>query len=93
LNFLEKSTHPEIAYAVHQCAQFVEAPTKLHGEAVKHIGRYLLKTRDKGIILKPTKSSFDCWAHLIVGLMLHMLENGVNMELRQKQILLLPNLE
>jgi hypothetical protein len=61
LNFLEKSTRPEIAYAVHQCARFVEAPTKLHGEAVKHIGRYLLKTRDKGIILRPNKSSFDCW--------------------------------
>ncbi len=38
LNYLEKSTHLEIAYAVHQCARFVEAPTKLHGEAVKHIG-------------------------------------------------------
>ncbi len=61
LNFLEKSTRPEIAYAVHQCARFVEAPTKLHGEAVKHIGRYLLKTRDKGIILNPSKNSFDCW--------------------------------
>jgi hypothetical protein len=39
----------------------MEAPTKLHGEAVKHIGHYLLSTRDKGIILKPSKASFDCW--------------------------------
>jgi hypothetical protein len=61
LNFLEKSTRPEIAYAVHQCARFVERPTKLHGEAVKHIGRYLLAHPDKGIILRPNQSTFDCW--------------------------------
>jgi hypothetical protein len=51
LNFLEKSTRPEIAYAVHQCARFVERPTKLHGEAVKCIGRYLLAHPDRGITL------------------------------------------
>jgi hypothetical protein len=51
----------EIAYAVHQCARFVENPTKLHGEAVKHIGRYLLSNPNQGIILNPTKESFDCW--------------------------------
>jgi hypothetical protein len=62
LNFLEKSTRPEFAYAVHQCARFVENPTKLHGEAVKRIGRYLLNSPDKGIILKPSSTeSFDCW--------------------------------
>jgi hypothetical protein len=26
LNFLEKSTRPEIAYAVHQCARFASNP-------------------------------------------------------------------
>jgi hypothetical protein len=61
LNYLEKSTRPEIAYAVHQCARFVENPTQLHGAAVKYIGRYLLSTRDKGIILKPSTAFFDCW--------------------------------
>ena len=61
LNFLEKSTRPEIAYAVHQCARFVERPTKLHGEAVKRIGRYLLAHPNKGIILRPNQSTFDCW--------------------------------
>jgi len=62
LNFLEKSTRPDIAYAVHQCARFVENPTDLHAEAVKHIGHYLLGTADKGLILRPTKESttFDC---------------------------------
>jgi hypothetical protein len=61
LNYLEKSTRPELAYAVHQCARFCSAPKRSHGEAVKRIGRYLLGTKDKGLILKPTKESFDCW--------------------------------
>jgi hypothetical protein len=61
LNFLEKSTRPELAYAVHQCARFCQNPKKSHGEAVKRIGRYLLATRDKGIILDPKECSFDCW--------------------------------
>ena len=41
LNFLEKSTRPEIAYAVHQCTRFCANPKKSHAEAVKQIGRYL----------------------------------------------------
>jgi hypothetical protein len=63
LNFLEKSTRPDIAYAVHQCARFVENPTELHAEAIKRIGRYILGTATKGLILRPTKdnASFDCW--------------------------------
>jgi hypothetical protein len=61
LNYLEKSTRPELAYAVHQCARFCSAPKCSHGEAVKRIGRYLLGTKDKGLILEPTKESFDCW--------------------------------
>jgi len=61
LNFLEKSTRPDIAYAVRQCARFVERPTKLHGEAVKRIGRYLLANPNEGIILRPNQSTFDCW--------------------------------
>ncbi len=40
LNFLEKSTRPEIAYAVHQCARFCSSPKQSHAEAVKRIGRY-----------------------------------------------------
>jgi hypothetical protein len=35
LNFLEKSTRPEIAYAVHQCVRFASNPRQLHTNAVK----------------------------------------------------------
>ena len=62
LNFLEKSTRPEIAYSVHQCARFSTNPKGSHSSAVKRIGRYLLGTKDDGIILKPDSSkSFDCY--------------------------------
>jgi hypothetical protein len=64
LNFLEKSTRPDIALAVHQCARYSSNPMKSHGEAVKRIGRYLKSTRDKGLYLKPlpgTATAFDCW--------------------------------
>jgi hypothetical protein len=38
LNYLEKSTRPEIAYAVHQCARYCNSPKASHGEAIKRIG-------------------------------------------------------
>jgi Reverse transcriptase (RNA-dependent DNA polymerase) len=44
LNFLEKSTRPDIAYAVHQCARFSSNPIYEHGKAIKQIGRYLMRT-------------------------------------------------
>jgi hypothetical protein len=58
LNFLEKSTRPEIAYAVHQCARFLSNPKKSHVNAIKYLCRYLMGTKDKGIILRadPSKS-------------------------------------
>jgi len=61
LNFLEKSTRLDLSYAVHQCARFAADPKQSHGAAVKRIGRYLVGTRDKGIILDPRAHSFDCW--------------------------------
>ena len=61
LNFLEKSTCPDIAYAVHQCARFSVDPKHSHADAVKHIGRYLKGTPHEGITLRPdTQQSFQC---------------------------------
>jgi hypothetical protein len=56
LNFLEKSTRPDLAYAVHQCARFSHDPKESHAQAIKQIGRYLMANRDKGIILTPNPS-------------------------------------
>ena len=62
LNFLEKSTHPDISYAVHQCARFCKHPKQSHGEAVQRLCRYLKATRDKGIVCNPAKDkSYECW--------------------------------
>ena len=56
LMYLARNTRPDIEYAVHQCARFQLNPNKLHENAVKRIGRYLLGTRTKGIIFKPDLS-------------------------------------
>jgi len=52
MNYLAKCTRPDIEYQVHQCARFSSCPKKKHGQAVRWIGRYLLGTKNKGIIFK-----------------------------------------
>jgi hypothetical protein len=61
LNYLEKSTRPDIAYAVHQCARFASDPRLEHTQAVKVIARYLKGTADQGLVCKPTNASFNCY--------------------------------
>lgn len=61
LNYLAKSTRPDIEYAVHQCARFSSDPKEEHTKAVKLIGRYLLGTKEKGMICKPDGQSMTCY--------------------------------
>ena len=62
LNFLEKSTRPDISVSVHQCARFTEHPKRCHAEEVKRVGCYLLGTHDKGLIINQKNPwHFDCW--------------------------------
>lgn len=61
LNYLEKSSRPDLAYSVHQCARFSEEPKEEHTRAVKLIGRYLLSTRTQGLIYTPKQKSFECY--------------------------------
>jgi hypothetical protein len=67
LNFLEKSTRPDIAYAVHQCARFTAEPKVTHAEAVKNIVRYLKGTRDMGIVMNPRERPLECFADASFG--------------------------
>ena len=53
LNYLEKGSRSDIAYATHQCVRFVEDPKVEHGDAVRWIARYLKGTRDKGMTFDP----------------------------------------
>jgi hypothetical protein len=57
LNFLEKSTRPDIAYAVHQCACFSASPKESHAFAVRRIGSYLLSTMNLGLTYQPSQHS------------------------------------
>jgi hypothetical protein len=61
LNFLEKSTRPDITYAVHQCARFSSNPRYEHGKAIKHIGQYLMGTKEKGIECTPSDEGLVCY--------------------------------
>ena len=47
LNFLTNSTHPELSFAVHQCARFCNDPKMVHEQVVKRIIQYLLSTVGK----------------------------------------------
>ena len=62
LNYLAGSTRPDIAFSTHQCARFCNDPKHLHETAMKRIGRYLLGTSDKGIILEPDRNkNVECF--------------------------------
>ena len=63
LNFLEKSTRPDISHATHQCARFSQDPKQSHSDAVMHLGKYLAGTRTQGIRISPNNmASFEVYA-------------------------------
>ena len=53
MNYLEKGSQFELAYAIHQCAWYSNDPRKEHGDDVWWIGQYLVGTPSKGLILRP----------------------------------------
>ena len=53
--YLAQNTRPDISMAVHQAARFANDPRENHSKALMDIGRYLLGTRDKGMILNPSR--------------------------------------
>ena len=62
LMYLSSNAHPEIQFAVHQCARFTHCPRASHEEAVKHICRYLQGVKDNGLMFKPTNGlELDCY--------------------------------
>ena len=63
LTYLTVSACPDIQYAVHQTSRFCNNPKASHGKAIKRIGRYLKRTRNKGLIFSPNKNNgFEDWA-------------------------------
>ena len=53
--YLCTNTRPDISFQVSQIARFSNDPKKSHASAFKMLLRYLKKTMDKGMIIKPTK--------------------------------------
>ncbi len=62
LTYLASSTHPDIDFAVHQCAHFTSALRHVHELAIRRIVHYLKATSSKGYILNPSTShNLDCY--------------------------------
>jgi len=62
LNYLASSTHPDIAFAVHQCARFTTSPCRVHELAIWRIVRHLKATSTRGYTLKPSQFfNLDCF--------------------------------
>ena len=62
LLYVSNNTRPDITFAVSQVARFTANPKKSHATAVKTIVRYLIRTRMKGLIVKPDGTyDLDTW--------------------------------
>ena len=53
LNYLNKGSRSNIAYAMHQCLQFVDRPKEEHAKALRWLARYLKGTCNEGKVYKP----------------------------------------
>ena len=51
--YLCNNSRPDITFAVHQCARHSFNPKRMHAEYLKKLGRYLIKTRTDGLIMRP----------------------------------------
>jgi hypothetical protein len=62
MQYLSGHTRADIAFAVSQCARFSSNPKRTHAVALKRIGRYLLQTHDRGLLLNPMDSfEIECF--------------------------------
>ena len=62
LSYLQAMIRPDLTMAVQQVARFCHNPKRSHASAVKTIVRYLNRTCEMGMIVKPTGDlSVDCY--------------------------------
>ena len=60
--YLAGHTCPDIKYAVHQCSRYSHNPRAIHEVALKQVGRYLIGTKEKGIIFNIDESlKIECF--------------------------------
>ena len=62
LSYLSNHTQPSIEFLVHQCGRYSHCPRAIHETALKRIGRYLVGTKEKGLIFVTDKSpKMECY--------------------------------
>jgi hypothetical protein len=60
--YLCNNSRPDITFAVNQCARHSHRPTQKHAEYLRRLGRYLVATRDKGMIFSPKSNlKINCY--------------------------------
>jgi len=63
LQYCYGHTRPHITFEVRQCSRYIHRHTSMNISALKRIGKYLLHSSEKGIILQPTpETSINCYA-------------------------------
>ena len=67
LNYCAIATRPDISYATNKCAQFTSHPTLVHWNAANRIVRYLLNTKDHGILYRTEGKGIQGHAHQLAG--------------------------
>ena len=62
LAYLSGHLRPEIEFAAHQCGWYAHNPCAVHKNTLKRIRRYLMGTRNRGMILTPTNEmKINCY--------------------------------
>ena len=62
LNYLDGTIRPDMSFAVHQVARFSQEHRLPHDRSIRHVGKYLLGTADKGLIYNPDKNrGLECF--------------------------------
>jgi hypothetical protein len=66
LQYLQAHSRPDITFAVSQCARYVHGTRRSHEVALERLNRYLKRTIDKGLILKPTEElKLECFVDAV----------------------------
>ena len=67
INYCATFTRPDISFAIHKCSQFISKPTEEHWVAAKRILRYLINTKNNGILYKSQGTGISGYAHHLAG--------------------------
>ncbi|MBW0541367.1 hypothetical protein O181_081082 [Austropuccinia psidii MF-1] len=63
LAYLVSGSRPELAFAMNYLARHSMGPTATHWELLDHVIGYLLKTRHRGINMRPGTLSLNLWSN------------------------------